>query len=248
VRVWSFVVLLHPSIASFYYSNKMRRFRIKKKNAARKQNRSALNVLPPEVKQGVASFLSTRELMHLVITTKGMISDLDLAVNSSPLTDQASQNQIFQTSHTNQLFAAIIPKPEVRFHSMTFSCNVDTKGWSDGNIWIVEQELPASHSRNILRSKCFDAGKVVACASTNGKIQISLPFAIQKNKYYQFLINTRGFDDAQVHIGNMKLHRIGYGSMLDEFSAFQYDVRLWVPTSFVRSFEVYHPTLASIGC
>eukprot|EP00526_Cylindrotheca_closterium_P019077 CAMPEP_0113651186 /NCGR_PEP_ID=MMETSP0017_2-20120614/27273_1 /TAXON_ID=2856 /ORGANISM="Cylindrotheca closterium" /LENGTH=222 /DNA_ID=CAMNT_0000563819 /DNA_START=1317 /DNA_END=1985 /DNA_ORIENTATION=- /assembly_acc=CAM_ASM_000147 len=222
----------------------MRRFKIKRKNAARKQNRSALNDLPMEVKQGVASFLSTQELIYLVMSNKAMISDLDLTVNSSPFTDQASQNQVFQTCHTNQAFAAIIPKPEVRLHSMAFSCNVDQKGWSDGNIWIVEQELPASYSRNILRNTSFDAGKVVACASTNEKRQISLPFRIQKNKVYFVVINTQGFDDAQIHIENMKLHRVGYGPMLDEYSAFQYDVHLWVPTSFVRTFEVYHPRLA----
>ncbi|CAJ1953673.1 unnamed protein product [Cylindrotheca closterium] len=186
---------------------------------------SALTELPSELKQRVASFLSVRDLMKLTKTSKSIRSNLDVTLVSSPLTDRASQNKVYQTLDTQQCFATVVPNQESLPHSMTFCCGVISAGRSGGIVCIKEQEIPVNSSPNDLKETSFAVGKVVATiADLYDGQRIVLSFYPQRNKYYQFWIRSDGFDDDEaLPFESMRLCCIGFGANPMDYTAYQYD-------------------------
>ena len=124
--------------------------RRKKKKESQVGNKGLLStfekMLPADVKRRIASFLPVRDLLKLSETSKRMNQDLCIVTIYTSLTDRASQSRLFE-KYTWQCFGAVIPnQQELHPHSMTFSFNLVTNQFSDGNIWILEQDLPRDQS------------------------------------------------------------------------------------------------------
>jgi len=209
----------------------LRRKKNKKKAATTKKTPSALEDLPAELKQHVASFLSLRDLLNLDETSKSMKRDLGIAAVSSPLTDLACQNMSLQTPQTAQSFLAVIPNQESSFSKTTFSCHVVTRGF-DAAIWIVERDLPENRSPEALNTLRFNSGNVVARAPpTRVSRKLALPFYPKSGKFYQFWIFTTGFRHSkQLRLHTMTLRSVSL-AMKPYHTAFQFEVRLPIPCS-----------------
>mmetsp|Transcript_14699 Transcript_14699/g.35486 ORF Transcript_14699/g.35486 Transcript_14699/m.35486 type:complete len:231 (-) Transcript_14699:121-813(-) len=189
---------------------------------------SALTELPSELKQRVASFLSVSEIMKLTETSKSIRSDLDLTVVSSPLTDRASQDKVYQTLNTQQCFATVVPNQESLPHSMTFCCDI-IRVKCNGSICIKEHNLPVNQSADDLKKMPFRRSKVAATSSVSyAERRIVLSFHPKPNKYYQFWIRTDGYDDDEdvLRFENMRLYRTGFGANSMDYTAYQYDVKV----------------------
>mmetsp|Transcript_14707 Transcript_14707/g.35504 ORF Transcript_14707/g.35504 Transcript_14707/m.35504 type:complete len:221 (-) Transcript_14707:1064-1726(-) len=201
----------------------LRRPKWKKKQDGATKVESGLSNLPTELKQRVASFLTLRDLMNLVETSKSMASDLDITMASSPLTDRSSQNRSYLTGGVAACFAAVVPNQEASLpHSMmTFCCDIMH---SDGAIWIKEQDIPINRSPNDLES-LSSSGKLVSSHNSRDGRKVSMSFCPQPGKFYQFWIKShRYYDDDIVGLANMVLHRTGWGIKPMGYTAFQYDV------------------------
>eukprot|EP00526_Cylindrotheca_closterium_P022943 CAMPEP_0113621318 /NCGR_PEP_ID=MMETSP0017_2-20120614/10888_1 /TAXON_ID=2856 /ORGANISM="Cylindrotheca closterium" /LENGTH=173 /DNA_ID=CAMNT_0000531049 /DNA_START=71 /DNA_END=592 /DNA_ORIENTATION=- /assembly_acc=CAM_ASM_000147 len=160
--------------------------------------------------------------MKLTETSKSIRSDLDMTVISSPLTDRASQDKVYQTLNTQQCFATVVPNQESLPHSKTFCCDIIAVK-CDGSICIKEHNLPANQSADDLKSMPFFRGKVVATSSDlYEERRTVLSFHPKPNKYYQFWIKTDGY----VRFENMRLYRTGFGGNSMDYNAYQYDVKV----------------------
>mmetsp|Transcript_14700 Transcript_14700/g.35491 ORF Transcript_14700/g.35491 Transcript_14700/m.35491 type:complete len:230 (-) Transcript_14700:121-810(-) len=188
---------------------------------------SALTELPSELKQRVASFLSVSEIMKLTETSKSIRSDLDMTVISSPLTDRASQDKVYQTLNTQQCFATVVPNQESLPHSMTFCCDI-IRVKCNGSICIKEHKLPAFRSASHLQKMPFRGGKIVATSFVSyAERRTVFSFHPKPNKYYQFWIRTDGYgDDESLRFENMRLYRTGFGANPMDYTAYQYDVKV----------------------
>ncbi|CAJ1961465.1 unnamed protein product [Cylindrotheca closterium] len=200
-------------------------FRRKKRNekdVATKSTYSALEDLPAELKQQMSSFLSVRDLFYLEETSKCMKKDLGISVMSSPLTDQVSQSSCkrFQTGPTKQNFSIVIPNQESQSYATTFRCKLESKGNSDGIIWIVEQDLPKNPSPEAFKALHFKRGKIVASASATPTRELVLPFFPKIGKLYQLWINTQG---TVVHLHKMTLSTVGLAMKPYAYAFFQSD-------------------------
>jgi len=199
-----------------------------------------LEELPAEVKQRMASFLSMRDLLNLLSTSKCIHRDLDITVVSSPLTDPASQNKSFDPRWTRQCIAVVIPNQESPSHATTFSCDVVTD-WNprghfmcrNGDIWIVEQNLPENNQNDPehLKSLRLRSGLLVADgAITAGRdlqktgtvvTRMVLPFYPKIGKFYQFWIHA----NSNMDLNNMTLNSVGLSTMKpSDHTAFQFDL------------------------
>lgn len=203
-------------------------FRSTKINQRRNQDFFAFQSLPNEMKQRVVAFLSVSDTVLFVLTCKTMVDDLDLAADSSPLTDRASQNKAVRSS-TAQCFAVVVPNDIDRLHSMTFQCiqHHDSR-WSDENkIWIVEQDKPVVVNNGGLSTMTeipFLRGQIVARWSQPQRDEyITLSFYPKANKVYQLFCRTESSARAW-RLKNMKLHRFGFGDNSIDYAAFQVDV------------------------
>mmetsp|Transcript_22383 Transcript_22383/g.55355 ORF Transcript_22383/g.55355 Transcript_22383/m.55355 type:complete len:183 (-) Transcript_22383:213-761(-) len=174
------------------------------------------------MKQRIAFFLSTRDLMNLAGVSQTMIHELDIAVASSPLTDRVSQNNYYRTCHAVRCFAVAIPKQEASGHSMIFTCNVESHGHVTGNIWVIEQDLPENQHPDYLKRLGFRSDNIVATAVTHDKKEIFMTFPTQHHNCFQCFITTQ---NRFMRFSNMTLHRVGFGKTSTEYTGYQFDVR-----------------------
>ena len=193
----------------------------KKKKVEKPETAMTFKDLPSELKQRVALFLPHCDLMKLVQTSESIRSDLDLEIVSSPLTDRCSQNKRYKTTYDRKCFAVVVPKPEARFHSMTFKCHVQGAG-GIGRFWITEQDVPANEDPENLKRARFHDNNVVARSLIPSIIQqtLSLTFPVKPNKMYQFHIETRW---SCINTSNMSLYRVGFGRKSTECTSYQFD-------------------------
>jgi len=193
---------------------------------------SALEDLPVEVKREyIASFLSVRDLLNLSETSKRIHKDLEIVVLSSPLTDRQSQNKTFQTEGTLQCFGAILPhqgeEELAHSHRTIFAFHVVANPFSDGTVWVVEQNLPTNQSPEMLQSIRFGRGKSVARVNINSSGKVNLSFLPKTGKFYQLWVNAQAFDgDSRICLNNMMLHQVGFATRASRHVAFQFETPL----------------------
>ena len=202
----------------------------------KKKDPSVIERLPTELKERLASFLSTRDLLNLAETSKSLSNDLNLSIVSSPLTDRASQDKNYR-SRRPQCFAVVIPKNDSsRIHSMTFTCNVANYGFANSaNVSIVEQDLPLSQHPSSLRRIYHHNGKEKSSSTTRTGSKFCLSFLVKNDKFYQFYVSTSCMnDEVYVRFSDMSLHCVGFSKPSAEFASYQFDV-LEVPV--VWNFE-----------
>eukprot|EP00526_Cylindrotheca_closterium_P019718 CAMPEP_0113638836 /NCGR_PEP_ID=MMETSP0017_2-20120614/20359_1 /TAXON_ID=2856 /ORGANISM="Cylindrotheca closterium" /LENGTH=230 /DNA_ID=CAMNT_0000549991 /DNA_START=2013 /DNA_END=2705 /DNA_ORIENTATION=- /assembly_acc=CAM_ASM_000147 len=177
--------------------------------------------LPRELKQRVAFFLPLCDLMNLAKTSQSMRSDLDLEIVSSPLTDRASQNKLYQTSFQRKCFAVVVPKPEARLHSMTFTCLVRCDRYK-GRVFIVEQDVPADQNPENLKRRFASSVEFKLATLDSDQRGLALTFPVKPNKMYQFYVLTQGMGRS-IRFLNMCLDRVGFGHKSTECISYQFD-------------------------
>ena len=194
----------------------------------KKKDPSEIEKLPSELKQLLASFLSTTDLFYFAKSFKAISSDLNLSVASSPLTDRASQSKKLRTNRKLECFAVVIPKQqEPMAHSMIFRCKVQNMGFcSCSKVRIVEQDLPAvTQSLDLLRTMDRNRGKTKAGNKPENK-KLCLAFTVKPNKFYQFYISTNCITKSDyVQFSDMELLSVGFRKpSTTSHVAYQFDV------------------------
>jgi len=212
-------------ISRRYKSTSRRRMEGSKKQkvAHTKSVAALLEHLPRELKQRVALFLPHCDLMNLAKTSQSMRSDLDLEIVSSPLTDRASQNKIYQTVQTSfhrKCFAVVVPKPESRLHSMTFTCLVRCER-AKGRVFIVEHDVPADQNPENFKRRFASNVEFKSPLLDSNLRGLALTFPVKPNKMYQFYV-TQGRGRTMRFL-NMRLVRIGFGHKSTESISYQFD-------------------------
>mmetsp|Transcript_42174 Transcript_42174/g.101826 ORF Transcript_42174/g.101826 Transcript_42174/m.101826 type:complete len:229 (+) Transcript_42174:2384-3070(+) len=193
----------------------------KQKVAHTKSVAALLEHLPRELKQRVALFLPHCDLMNLAKTSQSLRSDLDLEIVSSPLTDRASQNKLYQTSFHRKCFAVVVPKPESRLHSMTFTCLVRCER-AKGRVFIVEQDVPADQNPENLKRRFASSVEFKLATLDSDQRGLALTFPVKPNKMYQFYVLTQGMGRS-IRFLNMCLDRVGFGHKSTECISYQFD-------------------------
>jgi hypothetical protein len=212
----------------------------KKKKSKRKQRAvtlrkaSGFEELPNEVKQIVVGYLPNTDALHLTQTCKSMLSGLSLAKASSPLTDRASEDQLFRGGFGNGnppfCVAAIVPKNEDLLHSVTFQCAWwdQGQGRCKGRFFIVAQDIPSDVAESSddyaqsLRTLPFEDGKVVSTSpfAKHYRTSLRMSFHPRINKVYQLWCKVGSGRDFTLDIRTMTLYRLGFGSPVPECVTF----------------------------
>eukprot|EP00980_Cylindrotheca_fusiformis_P030358 scaffold24697_cov117-Cylindrotheca_fusiformis.AAC.2 len=205
----------------------------RKQQQLNKRSRFAFKSLPNEIKQRVAGFLCAKDTVHLMQTCQAMRCHLNLSIASSPLVDsRRAQIQVFPKNST-QCFAVILPNNAELVHSMTVSwTQMQWKENEDCSIWIEEQEQPRALSspddiESMIQISSLSSTTVASSTGSQGVRHVALTFYPKPKRIYQLFCSTR-MDLGSFHwrIGNLYLHRVGFGSDALKYTACQHQIQL----------------------
>ena len=222
-------------------------FRKKKRGEIRQnQNRFNFQKLPRDVKAIILNFLTYSDAVTLLEACKSLRLELGLFSFSSPLTSKAAADKFYTPRRPFETelfcFGGIVPERKegiLANHSNSlyaFTCDWNDHAWLNckGKIYIVAQDrtpdnIDYSESSNLLESKPFFEGRIVA-ASATAKHQtesLMLCFNPKPKEVYQLWCNIGGSGRGRrqhhaLHLKNMTIHQLccfGHG---ENFMTFQF--------------------------